>query len=161
MRAKLALALAAFGFMLSSSQALLARDLQTDVNYILYDTDSHGLFSGLFGGRNRAEVLTQPAIAGGPCCPRPSIAGESGRQRILELPLLVAPTTCSGTAIITKYPSDLDIRREDLARRLSDAGGTCAFAGGAGLSSALAQIGCAEVQFRSDEYLDVRESRRL
>ncbi len=166
MRAKLALVLAAFGLMLTSSQASLASDVVNDVNNILYDYDSPGLLGGLLGGAlgTTTNVLTQPAIVGGRAsinCAAPLFGSNGTSLKILELPTVLAPAAACSTAIITKYPSDLDIRREDLARRLSAAGGACAMPAGSSLSAALAQVGAAEVQWRSDGLLDVRESRRL
>jgi hypothetical protein len=171
MRAKLALAMAAFG-LISIQPSIALTDLQADVNDILFD--------------QREVTITQPAVicpAGTPTTvsttaevnalitskdieaggsPMRSTRESTRESILLEIPAVMAPTS-TGVAIITEIPSDIDIRREDLARRISEgmkAGAVSAMAG-ADMNTALQTIAAAEVEMRKDGLLDYKETKKL
>ena len=149
MRAKYFLAAA---LLLTAMQPVFADDLVRDVHETLYRPVHHGLFGGLFGGRRRCGVMTQPAvIAGERLCTVNSCAIETQ-------PAVLAQGACGGTAILMRDPSDLDIRREELARKINCLAGGC---GNATLNTALQEVGQAEVCWRSKGELTNLEARRL
>jgi hypothetical protein len=165
MRAKLALAMAAFG-LISIQPSIALTDLQADVNDILFD--------------QREVTITQPAVicpAGTPTTvsttaevnalitskdieaggsPMRSTRESTRESILLEIPAVMAPTS-TGVAIITEIP------REDLARRISEgmkAGAVSAMAG-ADMNTALQTIAAAEVEMRKDGLLDYKETKKL
>lgn len=147
MRAKLAVAVAAFGVLLSQALPSIGADLNTRVSRILFGTSSPQLLTTVVG----TTVITQPAVI-----------ATTDTMVIREIPAVLAPTS-TGVAIITEIPSDVDIRREDLARRIGEASALGALSAGraAELQTALGQVGSAEVQYRADGMLTYAESRRL
>lgn len=172
MRAKLAVALAGFGLLLSSAmQTSVASELTNDVHRILYK------------GLPTSQVITQSAVIEGSCppaavqtsttvlspygtvvagSPMASVIEGTDEMVLREIPAVLAPTN-AGVAIITQIPSDVDMRREDLLRRVTDAScaGAINAAEAADLKTALGQVGTAEIAFRADGLLNVAESRRL
>lgn len=150
MRAKFAVALAAFGLLAFSLPSIAMHDTLYEVSRILYGDGTIVL--------NRAAVVA-PATG---CAPAGPLTVNDNPYVIREIPAVLAPTS-AGVAIITEIPSDLDIRREDLGRKIDIAMCNGGLPGGQGamLKSALAQVGCAEVSMRSDGLLSNRESRRL
>jgi hypothetical protein len=149
MRAKFAVALAAFGLLVASQPSFAMNHTLREVSRILYG--------------DRAIVLTQSAvIAPGTTVVSTPLATDTTTTIIREIPAVLAPTS-AGVAIITEIPSDLDIRREDLSRKIDVAlvGGGLNSAEATELKTALGQVGTAEVSMRQDGMLDRKESRRL
>jgi hypothetical protein len=148
MRAKYFLAAA---LLLTAAQPVFAQDdLVRDVHETLYRPVHRGFLGGLFHRRG-CGVVTQSAIIdrGSRLC----YAGCA----IETQPAVITQAGC-GSAILMRDPSDLDIRREQLARKINCLGGGC---GNATLNAALAEVGQAEVCWRSQGSLTNLEARRL
>lgn len=187
MRAKLAVTLAAFSILLGAMPGAFATQLSDDVHRILYGAEPDN-FAGTTVRTQSAVVTTGTPVvvgttplatqtvissSGTACSPNVSVTTvdsspmmshlEGTEEMVLrEVPAVLAPTT-TGVAIITEIPSDVDIRREDLSRRINDAlaAGGLSAAQQCDLQSALGQVGTAEVQMRADGLLNYDESRKL
>ncbi|HEY9788956.1 MAG TPA: hypothetical protein V6D22_01065 [Candidatus Obscuribacterales bacterium] len=149
MRAKYFLAAA---LLLTVIQPVFADDLVRDVHETLYRPVHHGLLGGLFGGLlggRRCGVMTQPAVVAAPVC--------ANSCAIETQPAVLAPASC-GTAILMRDPSDLDIRREQLAARINCLSTGC---NNATLNAALSEVNQAELCMRSKGELTNLEARRL
>jgi hypothetical protein len=152
MRAKFILAAT---LLLGAMQPVLADDLLCDVHETLYRPVHVGLTNLLTRG-----IITQRAVVAAPACG--VAAGSACVNTIITEPAVLAPTQC-GTAILTRDPSDLDIRRETLQRRIAELTGcgrlnACQ---ATELNAAMTEVGQAEVCMRNDGILDNIESRRL
>lgn len=161
MRAKLAVALAALGIVASTVPSLAMNNTISRVQRILWGDQAVSL------------VLTQPAVVANTAIVTNTAVVANGatvvsapilsdNTIIREIPAVLAPTS-TGMAIISQIPSDLDIRREDLGRKIDEALGLNRIGSGEAteLKTALALIGTREVQFRSDGYLSPKESKTL
>jgi hypothetical protein len=150
MRAKFVVALAALGLMVVSQPSFAWVSLNREVQRTLYPDSLR-----------TTVILTQPAVVTNTTVVATPVAATD-TMRLLEIPAVLAPTS-AGVAIISEIPSDLDIRREDLGRKI-DAALTAGAINGAeatDMRTALGQVGTAEVAFRSDGLLTPKESRRL
>lgn len=148
MRAKLAVAIAALGIVASTVPAS-AMDTLGRVQKILW------------GDENVSLVLTQPAVVTSSAVIVDSPL-TSETTVIREIPAVLAPTS-TGVAIIAEIPSDLDIRREDLGRKIDEALSLSRITTGQAseLKTALAMVGTREVQFRGDGYMSPKEGKTL
>jgi hypothetical protein len=142
MRAKILLAAA---FCLAAIQPVMADDLVRDVQRILCKPVHHGLFGGLLGGRG---TLDQSALVVG--C----------NNCVVNQPAVLANAGCS-TAILTRDPSDLDIRRERLVEKINCLSGRLNGCELSEISASMQEINNAELAMRCDGYLSNYESRRL
>jgi hypothetical protein len=151
MRAQFAVALASLGLVVFGTPSLAWQSLNREVQRTLYPDSLR-----------TTMILTQPAVVENTAVVATTTAVTTEPLVLREIPAVLAPTS-AGVAIISEIPSDLDIRREDLGRKIDTAfglGGLSA-AEATDLRTALGQVGAAEVAFRSDGLLTPRESRRL
>jgi hypothetical protein len=149
MRAKIILAAA---FCLSAVQPVLADDLPRDVQEIL--TGRHqGLFGGLFGG----GLFGYGRGGYG----RSFVGAGCYRTCVTTQPAVLADAGCGATAILTRDPSDLDIRRERLIEKINCLSGRLNACHQRSLALSIQEINNAELAFRCDGHLSNWESRRL
>jgi hypothetical protein len=150
MRAKLAVAIAALG-LVASTVPSFAMNTMGRVQRILWGDQAVSL------------VLTQPAVVAAPTTTVVTTTPVLSDATIIrEIPAVLAPTS-TGVAIISEIPSDLDIRREDLGRKIDSALSLSRINAGEAteLKSALALVGTREVQMRGDGYLSPKEAKTL
>jgi hypothetical protein len=157
MRAKIVLAAA---LLVSALQPAFSQDLVRDVHETLLRPTSYGAFSRLLGMRvgsapllGACGVMTRSAVIA-PACPAASCAVETQ-------PAVLAPAGACTTAILTRDPSDLDIRREQLEQKIACLSASLNACDLQAIKASMLEIDQAELAMRNDGCLDTLESRRL